>query len=163
RLDAGRDLAHRRAGLLGSHGGDVAARHEGAARAHQDDGLDGVVFDRLLKALVDAVAHLSRQGVHRRIVDGENRDVAFGAEVRDPAPLRGAPPPPRAARIGRSPGPGAASTASVSAPSSGGARLGPAGERENRMGLATRETLPAFGWVSSWLMPRCRTCGSAKA
>ena len=63
--------------------GDVGAGDERPAVADQHDGLDGGVGDRLLHAFDDAVAHLLRQRVHRRRIDGQHGDVALRGQIRN--------------------------------------------------------------------------------
>ncbi len=57
---------------------DVGAGDEGAAAADQDDGVDIGVRAERLDTVLDAVAHGRRQGIHRRIVDGEDADPPLG-------------------------------------------------------------------------------------
>jgi hypothetical protein len=63
--------------------GDVGAGDECPAVADQHYRLDGGVGDRLLHAFDDAVAHLLRQRVHGRRIDGQHGDVALRSQIRN--------------------------------------------------------------------------------
>ncbi len=62
---------------------DVGTGNEGAATTDDDQGLDGGVGDALVDAVLDTLAHGLGQGVDRRVVDGDDADVADDGEINE--------------------------------------------------------------------------------
>ena len=88
RDDRLRGVLHRRDDVVqvGGCGGlpnsrDVGAGDEGAARADQHDRVDVGIVAAALDAFLDAVAHAMAQRIHRRIVDGDDGDVAVATQT----------------------------------------------------------------------------------
>ena len=82
-LDRGLRVGQARAGERLAELGDVGAGDEGAPGADQHDRLDRGIGRRLPHAVAQPVAHLRRQRVDGRRIDGQDGDVALHAEVGD--------------------------------------------------------------------------------
>ncbi len=62
---------------------DIGAGNEGAAGAHQHSRSDGAVSSHGGKRAGQPVAHIGRQGVHRRRIDGDDGNIAIARKIDD--------------------------------------------------------------------------------
>ena len=74
-------LTQRQPGTIRSKGADVGAGDEAAPRADQHHGLDRRIGVAARDALLDALGHARPERIHRRIVHGDDADVALAFQA----------------------------------------------------------------------------------
>ena len=87
RLDAGDEVGEVRRLRGLAELGDVGAGDEGAARADQDDGIDGGVGVERLRRVPEGASECLGERVHRRVVDGDDGDAALAVDAHGHAQI----------------------------------------------------------------------------